>query len=171
MGRPLKFKSVEELQEQVDAYPSVFASPSDLCSDFKNERELQSYIVSNIELFCRDILGDILVSFEEERPARGQEQLTRGPRGKRVDLFILGENSRYVVELKCPTGLSENRSAIGQLLDYGREFLDPEKGLPQLILVTARFDVDTARTIKHYGLPIRYVYLSKKANYEYLGEE
>lgn len=54
---------------------------------------------------------------------------------------------------------------IGQILDYGREFLDPKK---ELMIITTKFDRNTAKTIKHYRLPIRYIYIDKNRIMEYL---
>ena len=63
--------------------------------------------------------------------------------------------------------LSENKYGIGQLLDYGREFPYPKK---ELLLITSKFCQNTAKTIKHYKLPIRYFFINKKQILEYLGD-
>ena len=74
------------------------------------------------------------------------------------------ENNKYIVELKNPHYLCENRHALGQLLDYGRE-------LPgsQLILLSTSFDFSTQATIKYYNLPIRYIYFEKTRCLECVG--
>ena len=136
--------------------------------DFRKEEELLDYIILNIDKFCQDILKDKLISFEAEYPFRKQVKLS--PRDKRVDLLIVCRNKDYIVELKNPRYLMENREAIGQLLDYGREYLDSKKEMPELILITSRYDISTIKTIKHYNLPIRYIYLDKTRRLE-LSEE
>jgi len=37
------------------------------------------------------------------------------------------------------------------------------------VIITTKFCADTAKTIKHYHLPIRYIYLSKSQSYEFVG--
>ena len=50
----------------------------------------------------------------------------------------------------------------GQLLDYGRVYVDSIKKEVRLVLLTTYYDLSTAQTIKHYNLPIRYVYMDKE---------
>jgi hypothetical protein len=127
--------------------------------DFKKEKDLIEYIVLNIDKFCQDILDDKLISFEKEYPLT--PQLNKGRR-KMADLYIVCENGRYLIEGKNPFYKAENRYAIGQLLDYGREYIDSKKGEVYLVLITTRYDLCTAKTIKYYNLPIKYVYIDKK---------
>jgi len=133
---------------------------------FKHEKDFCAWIVSNMDKFCTDILNDELVSFEIERNMAPLQNRCLSPRPKRVDLLIQGTGQTYLVELKNPYHKAENRKAIGQLLDYGRSFVKPA----QLVLVTTNFDLDTAKTIEHYNLPIRYIYLSKEKMLEYVGD-
>lgn len=132
-------------------------------TDFEKENILKQYITDNIELFTKDILEDELVSFEIEKPI--VKQLKLSPRERRIDIFIIGKNGKYIIELKNPKCSSENRAAIGQILDYGREINDA-----QLILITTMFDINTYRTIKYYKLPIRYIYFEKNKCMECVGE-
>lgn len=80
--------------------------------------------------------------------------------GRPFDLFIQGSKKIYLIELKNPSANTENRAAIGQILDYGTEFLDPTK--KELVIITTMFDNYTARVISFYKLPIRYIYLDKE---------
>lgn len=130
---------------------------------FASERELQDYIALNVGSFCRDFLGDELVSFEQNYPIEAELRFDVPIR--RVDMLIRGKNGTYIVELKNPPKTRDNRAAIGQLLDYGREF--PGDGT-QLLLISTCFDLNTAKTIEHYGLPIRYIYIERKRILEYL---
>lgn len=130
--------------------------------DFESEKSLLDYIVSNIENFCSDILDDTLISFETEKSITTRRRFS--PRGRRIDLYIVGRKAKYIIELKNPFNQAENRYAIGQLLDYGREFLDPKK---ELVLLTTKFDINTAKTIAFYDLPIRYIYFDKRRILEY----
>lgn len=134
-------------------------------NSFEKEIDLVNYIVLNIDKFVNDILNDELISFEVDMPINKQNRLS--PRGRRIDLFIKGKNKTYIIETKNPTSGTENRAAIGQILDYGREFTDPKK---ELIIITSKFDINTAKTIKYYNLPIRYIYLSKKRTLEFIDE-
>jgi hypothetical protein len=125
-------------------------------TSFKNERELLDYVVEDIGLFVANVLSDELVSFEVEKRI-GRANQFFGP-ARRVDLFVEGRNANYVIELKHPRHLVDNRKAIGQLLDYGRELAEYN---PKLVLITTAMCPDTAKTIAYYELPITYIYLDK----------
>lgn len=133
--------------------------------DFKNEKELAYYTKINIEKFVEDILEDELISFEFEKKIK---KLEKAQKHKRVDLYVVGKKGKYIIEFKNPTWNNENLNAIGQLLNYGRQFTDPKK---ELILISTLYDEETARTIKSYNLPIRFIYFDKEKSLEYLGEE
>ena len=75
----------------------------------------------------------------------------------------------YLVEVKRPKTQSENIKGVAQLLDYGLLYLDSIKET-ELVLVTTMFDMNTARVIKHYKLPIRYIYFSKDKALEFKDE-
>lgn len=160
-GRPLKFKSVEELDGVSNGRVEI---PGEVLKneDFKKEKDIERFIVDNIELFVSSILDDELISFEVDKPISKLRHFS--PRGRRVDLYIVAKKKTYIVELKNPSSGTENRAAIGQILDYGREFLDSEK---DLVIVTTNFDIHTAKTIRFYNLPIRYIYIEKKRFLEY----
>jgi hypothetical protein len=179
-GRPIKFQcftpsftpgftpsftpsfapTVEEL-EKVGSGNVVFYGERFSFDDFNSERDLIDYIVSNINLFVKEYLNDSLVSFEVDMPINKQIRLS--PRGRRIDLFIKGKRGVYIVEAKNGKNTNEIRQSIGQILDYGREFLDPKK---EMILVSTTFDMNTAKTIKYYNLPIRYIIFSKDRGLE-----
>lgn len=130
--------------------------------DFSNEIDLCKYIVANISNFTRDVLNDVYVDHVIEKPLK--EIFRFGPRPKRIDLVIYCDTATYIIELKCPKYVSENRKAIGQILDYAREFPDP---LKKMVLITTKFDIDTALTIDHYELPIQYIYFERARSFEY----
>jgi len=164
MGRSVKYKTPEEMQSVPDG--NVIFLGDLFAKDFKTEKALSKYIEDNISLFCKNNLSDDFVSYTTERPVRGHFRFS--PRGRRIDIHIICKEYEYIVELKNPTGLSENRNGIGQLLDYGREFPYSKK---QLLLISSKFDAGTAKTIKYYKLPIRYFFINKKQILEYIGEE
>lgn len=128
-------------------------------NDFKSERHLSDYIETNIELFCSEICNDVYIDHTANKPFEHK--------GRRIDLFIECEKSLFVIELKNPRHMNENVGSIGQILDYGRRIKEFKK--VELIVITTKFCVDTAKTIKHYHLPIRYIYFSKSQSYEYIG--
>lgn len=131
-------------------------------SDFKSEKDLQEYIETNIELFCRDILEDPYVSHKTDEPViQSIRQRARGT--KRIDLLVQCENSLHIIELKSGGG-NNIRAGIGQLLDYGREFPYPTK---KMVLLSSTFDNSTALTIEEYKLPITYITLRKAQTYIY----
>lgn len=129
--------------------------------DFNKEKDLAEFVKNNIELFVDVLLNDKLVKYEFEKPIRQRYSLS--PRVRSVDLYIECELKTYIIEFKNPKYESENRQAIGQILDYGREFNNNS----ELIIITTKFDINTAQTINHYRLPIKYVYMSKNQFFEY----
>ena len=162
MGKPKIYNNEEEIGNCCDGEIIVENLTND---NFNKEIDLVNYIVLNIDKFVNDILNDELISFEIDMPINKQNRLA--PRGRRIDLFIKGKNKTYIIETKNPSTGTENRFAIGQVLDYGREFTDPQK---ELIIITTKFDLNTAKTIRYYNLPIRYIYLSKKRILEFIDE-
>lgn len=161
------YKELKDIPENIDNQHIMISNSNKIKTvDFVKENNLVDYIICNIECFARDILRDTVISYEKEKPIDDFRRF--GARGKRVDLYILGKRKEYIIEFKNPKYKSECRSAIGQILDYGREFSDSKK---ELIIITTFFDLDTAKTIEYYNLPIRYIYLSKKHILEYMGVE
>lgn len=132
-------------------------------TDFSSEAELSSYLEDNIDLFCGQ-LGYSYISHSVDSPINKSTRF--GPRGRRVDMLVECEEKLLVIELKNPKTGTDVRAGIGQILDYGREFPDTEK--KELLLITTRFDICAARTIKHYSLPIRFFYISKDHTMEYV---
>ena len=154
--RLFKFKGIDELEGKRDG-EYCFVGEGFGTDHFKKEKDLLDYITDNIEKFCNEILEDTLINFEADKsvsPVRGF-----GLRVRRCDLYVKCEGKTYIIELKNPFHKAENISAIGQILDYGREFTDPKK---ELIIITTLFDLNTAKTIKHYNLPIRYIYMDRE---------
>jgi hypothetical protein len=164
MGRPPYFETAEAMQEAIDGDIVILDHKSVKNSSFKSEKAMLEFIVANIDNFCRDTLSDELVEYSTEYDGIRYKRF--GPRNNRVDLYIIGKKAEYLVELKNPRFHRENRAAIGQLLNYGREFFDSKKE-KTLVLVTTKFDLETALTIRHYALPIRYIYLDKAFSMEY----
>ncbi len=159
-GRPPLYKSKEELESASNG-EVLFTGDRLLNKDFESESEMQSFIIDNAKMFCEVVLGDSFVKASSEEPIN--KKISRSPRGRRIDVIIQGEKNKYLIELKNQRGKHSSRHGIGQLLDYGRE-----KGRDyQLILITASFDENTAQTIEHYRLPIRYMYMSKAQTLEY----
>jgi len=163
VGRPLKFKTVEDLESaengEIEIDGRILSN-----KQFDKEKDIERFIISNMEEFVSYILEDSLISYEVDKPIDIQRF---GPRGRRVDLLIKAQKKTYIIEIKNPSSGTENRAAIGQILDYGREFLYPKK---ELIIITTKFDINTAMTIDFYNLPIRYIYLDKVRFLEYLNK-
>src|SRR3990167_1860061 len=133
-------------------------------SDFKKESDLVGFVCRNINDFARIYLKDEVVSYEVDKPISAQRFLS--PRGRRIDLFIEGKNGIYIIEAKNAENTTEIRYAIGQLLDYGREYNNLNK---ELILLSNLYDSNTIKTIKFYNLPIRYLVFNKKQGLEFYG--
>jgi hypothetical protein len=159
MGKIDCFVNYADIQNSEDGLISIKNAETVKNSDFDKEKDLVEYIENNIKVFCRDVLNDKYIEHETEK--QSVDQFMFMPRRIRVDLYIECENKTYIIEVKNPTFVSENRYAIGQVLNYGIEFLDSEKEI-QLILLTTKYDPGTAKLIEHYRLPITYIYFSKK---------
>ena len=130
-------------------------------NDFDKEIEMVNYIANNIDNFAKDILNDEVVSFEIDKPIDRQRFW---PRWRRVDIFIQWKQWPYIIECKNAKNSTEIRFAIWQLLDYWREYLDPKK---EMLLIANMYDENTAKTIAHYWLPIRYIVFTKSKSFEY----
>ena len=170
-GRPAKFETAEELEDAKDGECNINIKAISN-SEFTKEKDLKKYIIDNIESFVSIAFGDELVLFEEEFCFN--KNMVRGKQGrgaKKIDIMVKGKKETYLIELKNPKYKSENRSAIGQLLDYGREYYISGGDKRSMILITTKFDLDTAKTIRYYDLPIRYFYITKNQIMEYLREE
>ena len=161
MGSISNIKTYESLAETETADDGYVGIDYSLLgnNDFKTEKDLSDYINDNIKTFCTEICDDVYIAHEVDKPFHYK--------GKRVDLFIECEKSLFVIELKNPRHMPANVQAIGQILDYGRRINGIKK--MQLIIITTKFCIDTAQTIKHYHLPIRYMYFSRNQCFEYIG--
>jgi|SRR5690625_86595 len=133
-------------------------------NEFEKEVNLSEYILDNIILFCADVLEDQYISHETE--VQSEKQTYFQPRQPRIDIRIRCKNKTYLVELKNPKNTSENRHALGQILAYS--VLLDEIGSCDLVIVTTKYDILTAKAIKKFNLPVRYVYFEKGKIMEYL---
>jgi hypothetical protein len=131
---------------------------------YKNEKQLEKEIHDNINDFIESYYGDEVVESSTNKNclANNNKQI----KGKRVDIYVKGKKCEYIIECKNSKYSYENIQAIGQLLNYGRYFKRAK-----LMLVTTLFDIDTARTIQQYNLPIRIVMVYGDKLLEYGGEE
>lgn len=131
---------------------------------FQKERNLSDYIEQNIIKFCVDVLDDVYLSHEKEVQADKHNRFQ--PRQPRIDYKIKCQNHTYLVELKNPKNTSENRHSIGQMLSYSVLLDDEDKF--RMVVITTKHDMLTAKAIKKFNLPIRYVYFEKGKIMEYL---
>ncbi len=164
-GRPPKYKTPEEMQAVIDDGLIAYEGASINCTAFNKEKDVVTHIESHIGWFCKSVLGDTYKSHEVDQDIRKRNRMA--PRGRRVDIVIECKNHTFVIEVKNPKTAIDNRHAIGQILDYGREFPDPKK---RLVIITTFFDENTAQTIAHYKLPIKYIYINQSQSYEYIGK-
>ena len=123
---------------------------------YKTEKELENKICDNIQAFCSNVLQDDYVAHWSQvnllGRVGGNKRTEKG--ALTVDIKIQCKRGKYLLELKNPIYKSENRAAIGQILNYGR--LMPGY---KMVLCTTKIDIDTAETIDFYKLPIIYVFL------------
>ncbi|MBL4664313.1 MAG: hypothetical protein JKY22_12350 [Flavobacteriaceae bacterium] len=136
-------------------------------NDFRREKDMSRYVVDNAEQITANIFNDELVSCYENKPIK--KQMSLSPSSRRTDIIMKCVKNTYLLELKNPKNVSENRAGIAQLLDYGRQIEEDYNNSIKLVLVTTKFDVDTALTINHYKLPISYYYFNSDQMLEYKG--
>ena len=134
-------------------------------TDFKKEKDLKEFIMFNIDKFVKVQLEDKLINAYDEYQII--DQVYFGPRNRRIDIYLECKKHNYIIELKNPKYKSENTKALGQLLNYARQFSDSKK---KMVLITTFFDIETAKTIEYYKLPIKYIYFSKNVTLEYGGQ-
>ena len=163
-GRPLKFQSVEELQDAPNGNV-IYIGEGIGSADFTSEREMQSFITGNISKFCLDVLNDKFISLKQEYDFTNSKAF--GPRKKRIDLFVECQKANYLIELKNPKYMRENLSALGQLLNYGRKIIDSTKKT-EMVLVSSKMDRDTVLTIIQYDLPVIFVYFDRSRSMRFL---
>ena len=132
-------------------------------SDFKNEKEYQTFIELNIELFCKDVLKlGAYVSHKTNKSI--QKQGFTGTK-ERVDLFVVGKEKTAIIELKYPKNcFSEMRSAISQVLHYSCVADNCKIKYDKLCIVSPSYDERIFEVIKKYSLPIELYYLTKESH-------
>lgn len=135
--------------------------------DFITEKEMCAYIETNMDLFCKDVLGDVYVRHEREHRFIGSRPM-KGISSARVDFMIHCENGAYAVEIKNPhQRYAELAKAIGQVLVYEYE-LSSRNSNVQIVLVSSSHSDFICQIISKYNLPIRYIVLNREHTAEYV---
>lgn len=148
------FKNETQLQNEPDGLIH-FNGILENCN-WENEKTFSDHFEKNIHAYSIKMFDDETLKYDREFKV-STSRLQR--KNKSVDFVIQGVKAQYIIEIKHPKYVSENLKALGQLMNYGRHFLDTQK--KELILITTKFDFDTAETIEYYDLPIRYFYVNK----------
>lgn len=127
----------------------------DLAGKFNSEKELQSFVINNIEMFCRDILHDDVVSFKEQK---SMERISSIPprRMLTADIFIEGKKNNYIVEIKNTDNGNSVRGALGQILCYSVSYGSQDA---ELIILSSKADNHVVKAISRYKLPVRFILL------------
>lgn len=161
-GRVVKFSKVEDLQGLEDGVVH-FVGAGLQNNDFRSKKELTDFMIENIDEVTKWIFDDevLLVATKYTQQPDAPAYLSKE---RRIDIVLCGEKHTYLIGLKNPVHSTDNTYALGPLLDYAREFPDPKK---ELVLITTKFDINAAQSIQHYGLPIRYIYMSKTQSMEF----
>lgn len=142
-GQPFHFKITHTVTEDGIVIETMYR-PADLY--FRREKDLIKFIAQNQETFAKEVLKDDIPD---------------------------GQGGRYTIKFCNPAKPEEVRAAIGQLLNLGREDEEVLKGNEEitqkkckLLLISTLFDIETARTIKHFNLPIRYIHFAREGDNE-----
>lgn len=138
-------------------------------NEFRTEKELQDFLLLNINCFIKNQFDDDVIEYFKEYDFTNRMEF--GPRNNRIDLYVKCAKFDYLIELKNPTNKNENISAIGQLLNYCRmlsEYNQLSYSKKRMILITTLFDLQTAKTIEFFNLPIEYIYFTKDKQLSYV---
>lgn len=133
-------------------------------NSYKNEKQLEKEMYENIKELIKCYYDDEVIYSETNKNCLSNN--TKKTKGKRIDIYAKGKNNDYIIECKNPKYSNENIQAIGQILNYGRYFQNAK-----LIIITTMFDLDTARTITMYNLPIKLLIVYGNKLLEYGGEK
>ena len=153
-----RIEAVEDFPTQ-DGFVYAYPGQNFQSDDFKSESEMVDYYSYNIDKFAEE-LGVKAIAHHINY------YLGSGHASRRVDMMIESEDKSIILEFKNPTHFHECRAAIGQLLNYGREVMTHKP--VEMILITSKYCSETAHTISHYSLPIRYFFATKTILLEYL---
>lgn len=122
---------------------------------FKSEKDVEDFIISNIDSFCSDVLKDKIVKVVRQK---GLQESTRIPPIKQMtaDIIIECVEKIYIIEIKHTNYKSCIRAAIGQILCYGATAGDRDKE-HSLIILSSVVDQSVVKAISLYNLPIRFL--------------
>src|SRR5690625_5045644 len=132
--------------------------------EFKSEKDFSAYFELNIDLFVDEYLdGDYVSHRKEFELINFNKRKGRGRSGgsKRVDYYIKTTKGHHFIELKHTTFESEINTAIGQLLNYSTLASVAGIQIKRLFLLTTKFSLDSALTIKRFNLPITVFLINK----------
>ena len=131
-------------------------------NEFKNEKEFCNFIEMNINLFCRDILGVELLSYEREYSMGGYNKSRRfGTR--RIDFLVNSKcGQRIGIECKAPTMACELSNATGQCLTYVALAKSLKNPIDRIVLLSSKPDGIIPMVISQFNLPIEFVVVNLK---------
>ena len=131
--------------------------------EFKNEKEYQNYIETNIHLFCKDVLG--LGEYISHKTNKSIQRQNFGGTVERADFIIIGSLKTAIVELKYPKNdFAELRSSVSQCLHYIIVAEENNIKYDKICIVSPVHDNRMFKIIKRFNLPIELYYLTKKYN-------
>lgn len=131
-------------------------------NDFKNEKELKEYIISNIDDFCNDVLKIQYKSHDIEFPIKPILK-TLHDNTLFIDLLITDTNNYiHLIELKCPkNAYLECMMGLGQCLSYYYLSRCYNFKLGGVYLISAKHCNLIPLVIRDNNLKIKYIYYSK----------
>jgi hypothetical protein len=130
-------------------------------NEFKNEKEFCDFIELNLDLFCKEILGIDLFSYEREFSMGGYER-SRRHGTRRIDFLINSKCGQTIgIECKTPKQACELSNAIGQCLSYVSLSNKIKNPIDRIVLLSSKPDGLIPMVIKQFNLPIEFVIVNK----------
>lgn len=123
---------------------------------FSSEKVMNDYLESNLEEFCREIIGEELISFKRESYI--SEVRAFGANLPRIDFDVTTKTKRVLIECKNPSQrFAEMSRAVSQLLTYATIAREE----CELIIVTSGTVGIVQEMIAKYELPVKVVYMTR----------
>lgn len=143
----------------------IISNKLNIKNEFKNEKELSSYIIRNIENFCLDVLDDSLIEYKYNHDITGVQE-KKAINRPRIDLYLRCKKYTYGIEIKNPSQkFHELSRSVSQLLSYKVIADEYNIKMDKLILLVSDYDTILERIIAKYDLPIDIIILEKDKCY------
>ncbi len=146
---------------------TLYRALRELKGTFYTEREMCDFIEARPEIFCREILGVEMRSFEREYVVTVN---ARGCRNPTIDfLFVDVDGNRVGVECKNTKDSHRLADTIGQALSY---LVRAEKEpFNRMVILSAHIEPIILGIIEKFNLPLEYILFRKDVQAIWAGSQ